>query len=150
MLWFAYNAIVYRNPLEFANGPYSARAIEKKTAVPGFPPHPGTHDLPTAGSYFLKWAEFSVGEGNWQSVWILLALLGSLAVRYSRIARLAALLLLWVPVPFYTLSVAYGGVPIFTPDWWPFSLLQHPLRNAAVAGAGSVCGVWPCLLPASF
>ena len=36
VLWFAYNGIIYRNPLEFANGPYSARAIEKRTAVPGF------------------------------------------------------------------------------------------------------------------
>jgi hypothetical protein len=24
-------------------------------------------------------------------------------------------------VPFYALSVAYGGVPIFIPSWWPFS-----------------------------
>jgi hypothetical protein len=31
------------------------------------------------------------------------------------------LLLLLVPVPFYALSVAYGGVPIFIPQWWPFS-----------------------------
>jgi hypothetical protein len=31
------------------------------------------------------------------------------------------LLLLWVPVPFYALSVAYSGVPIFMPVWWPFS-----------------------------
>src|SRR4051812_13694570 len=28
VLWLGYNAIIYRNPLEFANGPYSARAIE--------------------------------------------------------------------------------------------------------------------------
>jgi hypothetical protein len=30
-------------------------------------------------------------------------------------------LLLWIPVPFYMLSVAYSGVPIFLPDWWPYS-----------------------------
>jgi hypothetical protein len=24
-------------------------------------------------------------------------------------------------LPFYALSVAYGGVPIFVPTWWPFS-----------------------------
>ena len=59
VLWLAYNAIVYRNPLEFANGPYSAKAIEQRTPVPGFPPHPGTHNLPAAGMYFLKSAEFS-------------------------------------------------------------------------------------------
>src|SRR5262249_17365218 len=41
VLWLVYNGIVYRNPLEFENGPYSAKAIERKAAVPGFPPHPG-------------------------------------------------------------------------------------------------------------
>jgi len=30
-------------------------------------------------------------------------------------------LLLWAPLPFYALSVAYGSVPIFVPTWWPFS-----------------------------
>src|SRR5882762_5782176 len=35
VLWLAYNAIVYRNPLEFANGPYSAKAIEQRTSTPG-------------------------------------------------------------------------------------------------------------------
>jgi hypothetical protein len=120
VLWFSYNAIVYRNALEFANGPYSARAIEKKTSVPGFPPHPGTHNLPMAGLYFLKSAEFSVAEGNWQRVWILIALVGAGFALTHR--GLRALLLLWLPVPFYMLSVAYGGVPIFTPTWWPFSL----------------------------
>jgi hypothetical protein len=26
-----------------------------------------------------------------------------------------------VPIPFYMLSIAYSGVPIFLPAWWPFS-----------------------------
>jgi hypothetical protein len=30
-------------------------------------------------------------------------------------------LLLWAPVPFYAISMAWGGVPIFIPKWWPFS-----------------------------
>ncbi len=121
LLWFAYNGIVYRNVLEFANGPYSARAIEQKTAVAGFPPHPGTHNLLVAALYFVKAGEFSVAEGNWQLPWLLLVLLGSgMVVFLDR--KKAALLLLWLPVPFYMLSVAYGGVPIFTPDWWPHSL----------------------------
>jgi len=120
VLWFTYNAIVYGNALEFANGPYSAQAIEKKTAVPGFPPHPGTHNLPAAGLYYLKSAEFSVAEGNWQRVWIVLGLLGAGFVAFVD-RRLTPLLLLLIPLPFYMLSVAYGGVPIFTPSWWPFS-----------------------------
>jgi hypothetical protein len=30
-------------------------------------------------------------------------------------------LLLWLPLPFYAYSVAYGAVPIFLPVWWPHS-----------------------------
>jgi hypothetical protein len=32
------------------------------------------------------------------------------------------LLMLALPLPFYTLSIAYGSVPIFLPVWWPYSL----------------------------
>ena len=119
-LWIAYNASVYRNPLEFANGPYSARAIEQRTARPGFPPHPGTHDLVTASQYFLKSAEANLAEEHLQKIWIVLAAAGSLLMLLLE-RRLFALLLLWVPLPFYALSIAYGGVPVFIPSWWPFS-----------------------------
>jgi hypothetical protein len=119
-LWLAYNAIIYRNPLEFANGPYSARAIEQKSASPGSPPHPGSHNLPVAFSYFLKSAELNMGEGNWQKLWVALLVAGTLAMLILD-RRLWPLLLLWAPLPFYMLSIAYGGVPIFLPVWWPFS-----------------------------
>jgi hypothetical protein len=116
VLWLAYNAIVYRNPLEFARGPYSARAIEQKTATV----NPAKGNLFAAGSYFLKAAELDVGKANWLGrLWLALALLGSLVAGFSGRRRIA--LLLWVPVPFYALSVAYGSVPIFVPEWWPFS-----------------------------
>ena len=39
----------------------------------------------------------------------------------SRRRAYAWLLLLWLPVPFYTWSVAYGSVPIFFPAWWPYT-----------------------------
>ena len=116
VLWLAYNAAVYRNPLEFANGPYSARAIEQKTATV----NPAKGSLLAAGSYFLKAAELNVGEANWQGrLWLALALMGSLVAGFSGRGRVA--LLLWAPLPFYALSVAYGSVPIFVPTWWPFS-----------------------------
>ena len=116
ILWLAYNAAVYRNPLEFANGPYSAKAIEQKTATV----NPAKHNLLAAGSYFLKAAELNVAESNWLGRWWLaLALLGSLVVWFSAQGR--PMLLLWIPLPFYALSVAYGSVPIFVPTWWPFS-----------------------------
>lgn len=125
VLWLSYNAVIYRNPLEFANGPYSARAIEQKTSIPGTPPHPGAGNVLIAASYFLKSAELNVAEGNWGRVWLLLALLGTvLACSISspgRLWRCMPLFLLWIPLLFYMFSIAYGGVPIFLPVWWPFS-----------------------------
>jgi hypothetical protein len=120
LLWLAYNAIVYRNPLEFATGPYSARAIEQRSTATS---HPGAHDLPTAFSYFLKSAELNLAAGRGQKLWILLALAGVIATLIQRSVRhqLWPVLLLWIPLPFYALSVAYSGVPIYVPPWWPFS-----------------------------
>src|ERR1022692_2743577 len=116
VLWLAYNAAVYHDPLEFARGPYSAKAIEQKTATV----NPAKENLFAAGSYFLKAAELNVAEANWQGrVWLFLALVGSLVAGLGGRGRVA--LLLWVPLPFYALSVAYGSVPIFVPVWWPFS-----------------------------
>jgi hypothetical protein len=135
VIWLAYNAIVYRNPLEFANGPYSAKAIEQRT--PGAS-HPGSQDLPVAFSYFLKSAEMNLAAGNWQKLWIVLALAGTIVCllggrttsqtdegtpsrQPTGRGRYWPLLLLWMPLPFYVLSVGYSGVPIFMPIWWPFS-----------------------------
>jgi hypothetical protein len=132
LLWVAYNAAIYGNPLEFANGPYSAKAIERKTAVPGFPPHPGTDNLPVAAAYFLKAGELNMAAGNWGRLWLLLAVPGTAAAVFlgrkmrfaitNGAARTWPLLLLWTPLPFYMLSLAYGGVPIFLPVWWPHSI----------------------------
>jgi hypothetical protein len=117
LLWLGYNAMVYRNPLEFANGPYSARAIEQKTMQS----HPGAHDLPVAFSYFLKSAELNMTEAGWQKLWVGVLLAGTLAIPVFDL-RLWPLVLLWTPLIFYVLSIAYGGVPIYLPPWWPFSL----------------------------
>jgi hypothetical protein len=130
VLWLVYNGVVYRNPLEFENGPYSAKAIERKTQTAGNPGHPGSGNLGVAGMYFLKSAEANVAENQWlQKGWILLGLAGMAAAAFIR-RRLSGpevsasrwpLLFLVLPVPFYALSVAYGGVPIFVPAWWPFT-----------------------------
>ncbi|HYL15926.1 MAG TPA: hypothetical protein VEV41_23010 [Terriglobales bacterium] len=120
VFWLAYNGIIYRNPLEFATGPYSARAIERRTAEPGFPPHPGSHNVRSATQYFVKSAESNLAEGNWQKAWLVLAIVGTLLTLVLD-SRRAPLLLLWIPLSFYTLSIAYGGVPLFVPNWWPFS-----------------------------
>jgi hypothetical protein len=120
-LWLAYNAAVYKNPLEFANGPYSAKAIEQRTETV----NPAKGNVVAAGSYFLKAVELNTGGSNWVGrLWLALALLGSLAALFTGRARAA--LLLWTPLLFYALSIAYGGVPIFVPTWWPFS--QYNVR----------------------
>lgn len=115
LLWLAYNAAIYKNPLEFLNGPYSARAIEQKSATV----NPAKGNVLAAGSYFLKAAEMNGGEANWQQrLWLFLALVGCVAAAFD---RKWVTLLLWAPLPFYALTVAYGSVPIFLPTWWPFS-----------------------------
>ena len=119
-IWLAYNAAVYRNPLEFANGAYSANVIEQKSILAGSPPHPGTNNLPVAFQYFFKSAELNMTGGKWQIFWVCSLLLGTaIVLLFQRNLRL--LLFLWIPVPFYMLSIARSGVPLFVPGWWPFS-----------------------------
>jgi hypothetical protein len=147
-LWLAYNAIVYRNPLEFENGPYSAKAIELKSQNPSNPGHPGTAHLLLAGRFFLKSAEDNVANNEWlQRTWILLAIAAivlSAAILRKSAVSLWPLLLLLAPLPFYALSIAYGGVPIFIPEWWPFTHYNvryglQLLPALAVAPAILVC-----------
>jgi len=122
LLWMAYNAKQFGDPLDFLRGPYSAKAIEERTTPPGAWHHPGWHSMRVAALYFMKAAELGATSLRFANTLFLLALAGTVAA----VARwwsgsLAALLLLWVPLPFYAYSVAYGSVPIFIPLWWPHS-----------------------------
>jgi hypothetical protein len=118
-LWLAWNFGEYGKPLEFALGPYSARAIEQRSAHGGHPYHPGEGELGVAGLYFSKATQLNLGPGRAAQGLALAAALGALlAVRRK---RGATALLLWVPLPFYALSVAYAATPIFVPVLWPFS-----------------------------
>jgi hypothetical protein len=131
-LWLAYNGIVYRNPLEFENGPYSAKAIERKSQAASNPGHPGGGNPVLAGTYFVKAAEDNMAVNQWlQRAWILLSLLAAAVLIFTRrqqggaIAQQATplwcLLFLLLPILFYALSIAYSGIPIFVPNWWPFT-----------------------------
>jgi Ca2+/Na+ antiporter len=121
LLWLGYNALVYRDPLEFARGPYSARAIEQKAKALRSSSYPGWHDPKVSFSYFLKAAEANMAEKGWeQKVWLGLFVVGIGIVVLIR-RRLWPLVLVAIPLPFYTLSVAYGSVPIYLPHWWPSS-----------------------------
>jgi hypothetical protein len=133
LLWFLYNSVSFGDWLYFARGPFSAKAIELRTAAtaPAWPPHPGWHNPWAAFLYFVKVSELdSVAAPGWSSLWgnivVGVAALGTVTAIFTERDRArrrakAWTLLLWLPVPFYTWSVAYGSVPIFFPAWWPFT-----------------------------
>jgi hypothetical protein len=123
VVWFSYNAIVFGDWLDFMRGPYSAKAIEIRTATPGAgPPHPGWHNPWLSMKFFLKAAEMDAAGERW-GTWLLGASVLGTAWAWLIARRRAFLwsLLLWLPVPFYAYSVAYSSVPIFLPPWWPHS-----------------------------
>jgi len=122
VLWLVYNAAVYGNALEFANGPYSAKAIEQRVAAP----NPGFHHLGVAALYFLKSAQATLAVANWGRFWLLAAILATLVALWILRSKAAPIcLLLWAPLAFYAYSVAYGSVPLHVPIWWPFAIFNQ-------------------------
>jgi hypothetical protein len=118
-LWLAQNYALSGRPLDFMNGPYSAKAIEARSMQAGSPPHPGTGSLMTSTIYFLKDAKLNVSAGWLETPFFLIALAGALLVLRYHMPK--SYLLLLLPIPFYAYSVACGSVPIFMPVWWPHS-----------------------------
>ena len=122
LAWFGYNQYVFGDWLDFMRGPYSAKAIELRTALPGGPPHPGWHDMGMSFLFYVKTAELDAAAEQWGSLLLAASLVGlAWALLTVRKQAFAWALLLWLPVPFYAYSVAYGSVPIFLPVWWPHS-----------------------------
>jgi hypothetical protein len=119
-LWLAYNHGAYGNALEFANGPYSARAIMQRSFTPTMQTYPGEDNPRDAALYFLKISRLTLASGPLDYFLFAIAFVALLSVFYfSR--RSLPLALLWVPLPFYVLSIAWGSVPVYFPDWWPHS-----------------------------
>ena len=126
--WFIYNAVGFGDWLYFARGPFSAKAIELRTATisPGWPLHPGWHNPWVALLYYLKVSELDFTAPTWGNLLLAFAALGTAIAWFthkpaSSRRAFAWLLLPWLPVPFYAWSVAYGSVPIFFPAWWPYT-----------------------------
>ena len=96
-------------------GPYSAPAIEKKTSPPGAKHYRGWHNPGWALLFYTRTAQ--VDAAAWETGFALMA-----AARRRTLDCDATKdgdappLLLWVPLPFYVYSVAYGSVPIFIPQ----------------------------------
>ena len=122
LAWFGYNQFVFGDWLDFVRGPYSAKAIELRTALPGGPPHPGWHDMWMSFLFFVKTAELDAAAEQWGGLLLAVSAVGvAWALLTSRKKAFPWSLLLWLPAPFYAYSVAYGSVPIFLPVWWPHS-----------------------------
>jgi hypothetical protein len=121
--WFIYNAVAFGDWLEFARGPYSAKAIELQTASHGAGPlHPGWHDPWVGLLFYVKVSEMDAAAFDWGNKLLILSVFGTIwgwITSHRRAFDWA--LLLWLPVPFYAYSVAYSSVPIFLPPWWPHS-----------------------------
>jgi hypothetical protein len=147
-LWLAYNAKQFGDPLDFLRGPYSARAIEARTTPPGSPPRPGFHNLRDAALYFLKAAQLGAAPLFWGRVLCWFSGLGTLAIVWVfRARQIWPVLLLWLPLPFYAYSVAYGSVPIFIPIWRPYSWYNTRYGMELLPAFALFAG---CLLPLLF
>jgi hypothetical protein len=117
--WLAYNQHFFHDPLDFLRGPYSASAIEKKTAAPGSEHYHGWHNPFLAFVYYTRTAQLDAAF--WETgFFVMAAAIAGLILSIRRRIVLPALLL-WIPLPFYVYSVAYGSVPIFIPPLWPHS-----------------------------
>jgi hypothetical protein len=117
--WLVYNQHFFHDPLDFIRGPYSASAIEKKTAAPGLEHYHGWHSPFWAFVYYTRTAQ--VDAAFWETGFLVMAAaIGGLVLAIRRRLALSAILL-WLPLPFYVYSVAYGSVPIFIPQLWPHS-----------------------------
>jgi hypothetical protein len=122
LLWLWYNHHFAGDWLDFMRGPYSAAAIERKTSPPGSRHYRGWHNPAWALLFYTRTAQ--VDASAWETGFALLAaaLAGlwlTLRRGFNTAQRAAALL--WVPLPFYIYSVAYGSVPIFIPQLYPHS-----------------------------
>lgn len=142
LLWFWYNQHFYHDWLDFMRGPYSAPAIERRTSPPGSRHYRGWHNPAWALLFYTRTAQ--VVAAAWETGFALMA--AAVAGLWMALRKRGerASLLLWVPLPFYVYSVAYGSVPIFIPQLWPHSyynarygmeLLPALALFACIAGA---------------
>ena len=136
LFWLGHNWWLYSNPLEFFNGPFSAKSIYQRQLDQHMTPYPGDHNWASAVHYFSAASLLSIGWGATSA-----AVAGLLAAVVRKPAFWPIVLGLLPPL-FYVWSMHSGGTPIFVPALWPntyyntrYGLAALPL--VAIAG-GSV------------
>jgi len=136
LYWLAHNWWLYSNPLEFYNGPYSAKGIYQRALDQHMPLSPGDHDLGKAWLFYRTAVSICLGWGA-----LIAAAAGALGLLWKRTLWP---LILAVPLPlFYLWSMHSGGTPVFLPGLWfgsyyntRYALAALPL--VAIAGSGVV------------
>lgn len=118
LLWVIYNIYKYGNPLQFYNGPYSARAIyAHQLATTGFR-YPTDGSLLISARYYVE--DLKIVLGPWSLMLAALGLMFWIIERRERKRRAVALLLL-TPLPFYVQAMAKAAVPLYVPTFFPYS-----------------------------
>ncbi len=137
--WFDYNHIFGHDWLDFMRGPYSAREIDRKTSPPGAHKYWGWHN--PAWSLMLYARTAQVDSTAWEFGWLVAAgaLWGAWKAWYSKLDR--AVFLLWLPLPFYVYSIAYGSVPIFIPQLYPHSYYNSRYGMEMLPCLGIFCAL---------
>ena len=133
VLWIAYNWWVFDNPLEFLNGPGSAKAIQAGR------PYAGLSNWKLAVQYYSTAARLCLGTPLFWA-----GLVGILAC----FRKLWPLLLLALPPLFYIWSMhSSGGTPIHVPTLPPHSWYNTRYGLALLPLAAFTCAAIVALLP---
>jgi hypothetical protein len=139
IFWLAYNRLVYGNALEFAKGQYSARAIQQRSLAAGGAQNPAENNPAVATEYFGDAVLGNLGEWRVASgILFAVAIAGTI---FLIARRRWLLLLLWAPLPFYVYSIAYGSVPIFLPNLWPWSYYNVRYGTALLPAIAVFIGI---------
>jgi len=140
LAWLAHNQFYFSNPLEFYNGPYSARAIYARQIAQGVHRYPGDHDWLQAAHYYFAAMNLTIGP-----VALGAAALG-LLICLGRKYRWPVILLALPPV-FYVVSMHSGGTPVYVPELWPHTWYNTRYALAALPLAAFTGGVLIASLP---
>jgi hypothetical protein len=111
LYWLAHNWWLYSNPLEFYNGPYSAKGIYQRALNQHMPASPGAEDWKKAWLFFRTTAIICTGWGA-----VIVGALGLIPVIWKRVFW--PLLLLAIPPLFYLWRMHAGESPIYVPELW--------------------------------
>ncbi len=137
LAWLAHNWYYFGNPIEFYNGPYSAKGIYERALKSGVARYPGDHDWLKAIQYFWMDARLTAGA---PVAW--LGLVGALIAAMRRRWWTVGLLAL-TPV-FYVMSMHSSGTPIFVPNLWPHSYYntRYATTMMPLLAIGMAAFVW--------